>query len=140
MKNVNTSFKKVLSAVAVIAVLVLSGTNANANKEKTKSDSNRIPVEVKYVGTTDASPVLEFTLENESAEDLTVTLRDLEGNILYSGNFSDKKIAKKFQFDNHGLDPIKIKLTVSSKKGSQTEVYQINSNRQVIDEVVIAKM
>ena len=129
-----------LSAVALVAVLVLNAGTAKANNEKPKSVEDRIPVEVKYVGSLNQQPVLEVSLENTNAEDLSVTLKDMDGNVLYSGNFNDKKISKKFQFDNQGSDNIQIKLTVSSKKKSYTEVFQINRSRQVVEEVVISKL
>ena len=140
MKSVNATVKSILSAVALVAVLVLNAGTAKANNEKPKSVEDRIPVEVKYVGSLNQQPVLEVSLENTNAEDLSVTLKDMDGNVLYSGNFNDKKISKKFQFDNQGSDNIQIKLTVSSKKKSYTEVFQINRSRQVVEEVVISKL
>jgi len=60
--------------------------------------------------------------------------------VLYTGNFSDKKIVKRFQFDNSSNDDIKIKLTVSSKKNTQTETFQIKRSSQVVEAVTIAKL
>lgn len=141
MKNVNTSIKRILSLGALVMVLVLNAGIVKANNEKEKVKSaNRMPVELRYVGSIDQQPVLEVAYENEAAEDLNITLRDMDGNILYTGNFNDKKVVKRFQFDNHGTDDIKIKLTVSTKKRSQSDVFQINRSSQVIEEVVIAKL
>lgn len=140
MKSVNATVKSILSAVVLVAVLVMNAGTAKANNEKTKSVEDRIPVEVKYVGSLNQQPVLEISLDNANAEDLSVTLKDMDGNVLYSGNFNDRKISKKFQFDNQGSDNIQIKLTVSSKKKSYTEVFQVNRSRQVVENVVISKL
>jgi hypothetical protein len=140
MKSVNATVKSILSAVALVAVLVLNAGIAKANNEKPKSVEDRIPVEVKYVGSLNQQPVLEISLDNANAEDLSVTLKDMDGNVLYSGNFNEKKISKKFQFDNQGSDNIQIKLTISSKKKSYTEVFQVNRSRQVVENVVISKL
>ncbi|KIC95861.1 hypothetical protein [Flavihumibacter solisilvae] len=140
MKSVNATVKSILSAVALVAVLVLNAGTAKANNEKPKSVEDRIPVEVKYVGSLNQQPVLEISLDNANAEDLSVTLKDMDGNVLYSGNFNEKKISKKFQFDNQGSDNIQIKLTISSKKKSYTEVFQVNRSRQVVENVVISKL
>lgn len=140
MKSVNATMKSVFSALALVAVMVLSAGAAKANTEKNRTEDDRKTVEVKYVGSLNQQPVLEISLENENAEDLNITLKDMDGNVLYSGSFNDKKIVKKFQFDNQGSDAIQIKLTVSSKRKSQTEIFQINRSRQVVEDVVISKL
>lgn len=138
MKTVNTSIKRVITLALVAAVLVLNAGVAKANTGKNKEEKKSI--ELRYVGSIDQQPVLEVAFDNEAGEDTNITLRDTDGNILYTGNFADKKIVKRFQFDNHGSEDIKIKLTVSSKKKSQTETFQINRSSQVIEAVTIAKL
>ncbi len=134
-----TNIKKIASIGALALALALTAGNANANGEKVKNAS-KIPVEVRYVGSIDQQPVLEVAFDNEAGESTNITLRDMDGNVLYTGSFSDKKITKRFQFDNHGLEDIRIKLTVSAGKKSQTEVYEINRNSQVIEEVKVARL
>ncbi|WP_157473857.1 hypothetical protein [Flavihumibacter petaseus] len=139
MKTANTSIKRIAAFGALVLALVFTAGTANANGEKVK-DANRIPVDVRYVGSINQQPVLEVAYDNPAGEAMNITLRDLDGNVLYTGSFTDKKIAKRFQFDNQGSDDIKIKLTVSQGKKSQTEIFQINRNSQVIEQVVVAKL
>ncbi|MCA0396852.1 MAG: hypothetical protein LCH51_05575 [Bacteroidetes bacterium] len=138
MKTVNTQIKRALSLAVLALVLVLNAGVAKANNKK-KIDEKK-SIELRYVGSVNQMPVLEVAYDNEAGEDLNITLRDTEGNVLYTGNFSDKKIVKRFQFDNSGNDDIKIKLTVSSKKNAQTEIFQIKRSSQVVEAVTIAKL
>ncbi|ULQ50695.1 hypothetical protein [Flavihumibacter fluvii] len=140
MKSVNTKLKAMLSVAAVAAVMVLSTGTANANNEKTGVERSVIPVEVKYIGSQNEQPVLEVSLDNAAGEEFKVTLRDENGELLYSGSFTNKKIVKRFQFDNGSDNPMRILLTVSTKKLSQTETFEISKNRQVIEDVVIEKL
>ncbi len=138
MKTVNSQIKRVITLGVLALVLVLNAVIAKANNEK-KSD-DRKSIELRYVGSVNQMPVLEVAYDNEAGEDLNITLRDTDGNVLYTGNSSDKKIVKRFQFDNGSNEDIKIKLTVSSRKKSQTEAFQINRSSQVIEAVTIAKL
>ncbi len=138
MKNTNTHLRNILSAIAVFATLAVGSSSAMANTEKITKKS--VPVEMKYVGSNYQSPVLELSFENASEEDLTIIIRDLDGNTLYTETSSDSKYAKKFQFDNYSIEPIQIKVTVASKKGSTTETFEVARKSQVVEAVVINKL
>jgi hypothetical protein len=140
MKSTNTKLKAMLSAAAVAGMMILSTGAAHANNEKPSTEKSVIPVEVKYVGSLNEQPVLEVSLDNAAGEEFKVTLRDENGELLYSGSFNNKKIVKRFQFDNGSPNPMRILLTVSTKKLSQTETFEISKNRQVIEDVVIEKL
>lgn len=138
MKNTNTHLRNILSAIAVFATLAVGSSSAMANTEKITKKS--VPVEMKYVGSNYQSPVLELSFENASEEDLTIIIRDLDGNTLYTETSSDSKYVKKFQFDNYSIEPIQIKVTVASKKGSTTETFEVARKSQVVEAVVINKL
>ncbi|KIC90486.1 hypothetical protein [Flavihumibacter sp. ZG627] len=138
MKNTNTHLRNILSAIAVFATLAVGSSSAMANTEKRTKKS--VPVEMKYVGSNYQSPVLELSFENASEEDLTIIIRDLDGNTLYTETSSDSKYVKKFQFDNYSIEPIQIKVTVASKKGSTTETFEVARKSQVVEAVVINKL
>ncbi|MCG7857714.1 hypothetical protein [Flavihumibacter sp.] len=138
MKNTNTHLRNILSAIAVFATLAVGSSSAMANTEKRTKKS--VPVEIKYVGSNYQSPVLELSFENASEEDLTIIIRDLDGNTLYTETSSDSKYAKKFQFDNYSIEPIQIKVTVASKKGSTTETFEVTRKSQMVEAVVINKL
>jgi hypothetical protein len=140
MKSVNTKMKAMLSAAAVAAVMILSTGSAQAGGEKNNGEKSIIPIEVKYIGSQNEQPVLEVSLDNASGEEFKVTLRDENGELLYSGSFNNKKFVKRFQFDNGSSNPMRILLTISNKKLSQTETFEISKNRQIIEDVVIEKL
>lgn len=140
MKNVNMSLKSIVATLAVAVLVSFSAAPAFASNEKKTNKNNRVPVEVKYIGSKDQSPVVELSLDNESGEEITVQLRDLDGYVLYSVTTSDKKISRKFQIDNYSMEPIQLKVAIAGKGKLQTEVFQINRSRVVVEDVVVAKM
>lgn len=133
------NLKSVLASLAIAALLAVSANPVLANTEKRVS-KNRVPVEVKYVGSNNQSPVVEISLDNEEGKEVTVQLRDLDGYILYTATTSEKKITRKFQIDNYSLEPIQLKVAVTINGKVQTEVFQINRNRTVVEDVVVSKL
>lgn len=133
------NLKSVLASLAIAAMLAVSANPVFANTEKRVS-KNRVPVEVKYVGSNNQSPVVEISLDNEEGKEVTVQLRDLDGYILYTATTSEKKITRKFQIDNYSLEPIQLKVAVTINGKVQTEVFQINRNRTVVEDVVVSKL
>ena len=141
MKSNQTKLKAMLSVAAIAMVMVFSSFSANANGEKIDSAKSIIPVEVKYVGSFNNQPVLEVNLDNADGEEYKVTLKGENGELLYSATFKDKKITKRFQFDNAGINPtMRIQLTVATKKLSQTSNFEISNKRQVIEDVIVEKL
>lgn len=139
MKNTSMNLKSVLASLAIAALLAVSANPVLANTEK-RASKNRVPVEVKYVGSNNQSPVVEISLDNEEGKDVTVQLRDLDGYILYTATTSEKKITRKFQIDNNSLEPIQLKVAVTVNGKVQTEVFKIERNRTVVEDVVVSKL
>jgi hypothetical protein len=139
MKNTSMNLKSVLASLAIAALLAVSANPVLANTEK-RANKNRVPVEVKYVGSNNQSPVVEISLDNEEGKEVTVQLRDLDGYVLYTATTSEKKITRKFQIDNYSLEPIQLKVAVTVNGKVQTEVFQINRNRTVVEDVVVSKL
>lgn len=133
------NLKSVLASLAIAALLAVSANPVLANTEK-RASKNRVPVEVKYVGSNNQSPVVEISLDNEEGKDVTVQLRDLDGYILYTATTSEKKITLKFQIDNNSLEPIQLKVAVTVNGKVQTEVFKIERNRTVVEDVVVSKL
>jgi len=133
------NLKSVLASLAIAALLAVSANPVLANTEK-RASKNRIPVEVKYVGSNNQSPVVEISLDNEEGKEVIVQLRDLDGYVLYTATTSEKKITRKFQIDNSSMEPIQLKVAVTINGKVQTEVFQINRNRTVVEDVVVSKL
>lgn len=139
MKIANINMKTVFASLAIAVMVVAAATPALANNEKRAGKKN-IPVEVKYVGSNNQSPVVELSLDNAEGKEVTVQLRDLDGYLLYTVTSSDKKITRKFQIDNHSLEPIQLKVAVTINGKVQTDLFQINRNRVVVEDVVVSKL
>ena len=137
MKSVNNTLR---SLVTVVMMVVLSVAFTTANASENKPAKNETPVDVKYVGTINYQPVLQIQFDNETEEEVTVTLRDEDGTYLYSESFSGKKYSKKFQFEKPADTDLNVQLVITSKSKKEAQVFNINKNTRFVEDVVISKV
>jgi hypothetical protein len=133
-KQTLSKFRNVVRNIFLAGLFIIAIAPAHA-QDKVKSR----PVEIKYLGTLDGQPVFQVEFENTNAEKLSVSLRDEYGTVLYDERFKDKKFSKKFKLET-GADPVKLKFTLSNEKENQTEVFQINTNVRVVQDVVVTRL
>ena len=89
---------------------------------------------VKHISTTNDKIVFQLSLDNETGEKFTVSIKDLVGNTLFQDTYSEKKFDKKFVFDkseNIG----KLTFVLRSLKDNQTQVFEINTVTRVVENV-----
>jgi hypothetical protein len=136
MKSAYANLKNMLPAALVALVLLASTTKAVANNENPAVS----PVVVKYLGLLNTFPVFQVDLLNEGREQLVLTFKNPEGEVLYTTKLNDKAYTKKFQFTANEPETMEITLYVYSEKTKQTQAYRINKISRVIDDVVINKV
>lgn len=135
MKIANNTIKSTVTLAVLAIVLVFSSAKANAT-DKIKNPT----VEVKYIGTVDNSPLFQVEFDNVEGEEIYISLRDVNGNILYAGTTKEKRFSKRFRLENIELNDTKITLNVRSKKATQSTVFEINKSVRQVEEVVVNKL
>ncbi|MDB5202331.1 MAG: hypothetical protein JWQ27_1740 [Ferruginibacter sp.] len=136
MKTTTINRKNLFVAAATFLTVLMSAGQVNAIGQNPVS----APVAVKYLGTIDAQPVFLLNVDNTAAEELTITFKNKEGEVLYSQKVTDKKFSKRFQFAAADTEEINLKLLVYSNNTKQTQVYEINKTTRVVDDVVINQL
>ena len=99
-----------------------------------------VPVEIRYLGMMDNLPVFQIEFENTTSEVYVVSIKDGEGNILYTEKVKAKKFVKKFKWDRSDPDQSRLTFTLSSHKESHSQVFEINTNIRVVEDVVVTKL
>jgi hypothetical protein len=133
--NLRNAAKNMFTFLAVAALVIAGTTSAQAS-----DTPKNTPVEIKYLGSFNSKPVFEIAFDNADSEEIYLTLKDNDGNILYSEVVKDKKFSRKIQLDNEELYGSKVTLTLRSRKGTQHQVFQINKNVRVVEDVQIARV
>lgn len=141
MRVVNANYSRFFKT----AVLVLSLTGAYAATYATPASQGIMnggpgvgKTEVSHLASDGESLLFEVKVENASGEKFYVLVKDENNNTLYRGSFSGKEFNKKFRLpkseSNH------ITFIVRGESGVSTETFQINTNRRVVEEVVVTKV
>ena len=137
MKNFsNLSLKNVLRSVAFTALVAFLFVPSTV----LATDTKPLPLaEIKYIGSIDFKPVFQIDFNNEDAAEVNLLLRDENGTIIYFEVIKDKKYSRKIQLENIERNA-RVTLKLRSKKGSQSQVFQINKSTRIVEDVVIAKV
>lgn len=138
MKTINFNLSKVFSIALLFVTFIAVSAPAMANNDKVKK--GELPAELTYLGSVNHSPVFQLDFKNEGGENVNISLRTVDGDILYATNFTGETFSKKFQFDKAELSTMQLKLVVSSKKKVQVQNFQISHSNRVVEEVVVGKL
>ena len=138
MKNLsNINLGKAVRRVVTSATLlfVLFSTTAVHATGKVKNP----PADIKYIGSVDSKPIFQIDIANEDAQEVSLTLKDQDGTVIYADLIKDKSYTRKIQLENVDSN-LKLTLSLRSKKGVQTQQFQINKNVRVVEDVVVDKL
>jgi hypothetical protein len=133
----NTMVKKVVSALSIVLVIALVQPAMAFDGGKEKTTNSPSLIEVKHLGTIDSKDLIRIQFDNSKGEDLSLIIKDTDGNELYSEDFSDTKFSKKFLLNMPDFDQQKIEVTVTSKNSGFTQTYNINKEVKEINEIVV---
>lgn len=132
MNNVVKTF------LSLVTVLVLS-TVAFANGEKAPKNTNS-SIEVKHIGNYENQPIFQLNLTTAEADEFTITLRDSDGNVLYSDKEKGTSITRKFLLTTQEIGDNIVTIEVRAKKSPKAEVYTINRKQNLIEEMFVTKI
>ena len=128
------TIKPTVAALFLLAVLHTAPAHAADIKPK------EAPAEVLYLGTVAGKPVFQILFTNTTGEKVSISLRDEAGNVIFSDVSSEKNYTRKLQFDELDTEKIKLKLTLRTKKETQTQAFEITKNTRVIEDVAVVTL
>lgn len=142
MRVVNANiFSKFFKA----AVLVVSLSGAYAATMAAPSPYvvvNKEPgfgnAKITHIGSDSQSLLVELSFENNTGERVAVIVKDENSHTLYRGWFNEKDFSKKFRLPK--TESEKLTVIIRSESGKASEAFEINSNRRVIEDVVVKKV
>lgn len=131
-----TSISKIkLVALALATIFTTSVTfAAPANNENNK------PEEVRYVGNVNELPVYRLSLNSKNTATYIVSIKDNDGNILYSERVSGKGIVRNYQLDEAPSNDYSLTFEVNNITEKTNSVYNINKTKKIFDEVEVSKL
>lgn len=141
MKNAtfsgNTLTRVLKASVSALLILVLAGTTpVHAANDKGKDE----PAAVKYLGSVNGKPTFQIAVNNPLGEELSLSLRDEEGYLIYSDVVKDKTYSRNLQFDELDANRLKVTLTVRGKKDTKTQTFEITKSTRMVEDVAVVSL
>jgi hypothetical protein len=140
MKKQNNPFyvigKKFLGLSLAGFLLVGSASAKSPNDSITKEKEPA----VYYIGTLDGQPVFRVHFDNQENAVYSLSILDEDGSLLYSEKIKGKAFSKSFKFERTDRQNTKLRFVLAGNKGNKTQVFQVDNNIQVINDVVVTRL
>lgn len=128
--------------IMTIALIALS-TIGSINTASAAKDPND-PIELKYMGKTENQPVFQLDLNNTTASEYYISIKDENGAVLYSEKVNGENITRNYRFDIRGFDlstsDFGITVEVTPSTTHKTEVFHVKSTAHVVEDYEVAKL
>ena len=121
-------------------LVVLSITGLTSGKAYGQSIISNSKPSIQYVGKVNDQLVFQFDYDNPTNDAVNVVIKDEDGNVLYADRFKDKKLTKKFKVNTAEYGDVRLTFVVSTEKERTSQVFQVNTNTRVIDDVVVTNL
>lgn len=132
MKTVIMNYKKIAIALATVFTLGLSSAAFAANEA---------PAELKFLGKQQEQPLFQLNLNNSDNNSYIVTVKDGQGNILFTEKLAGENISRTYKLNTEDLEMISgTTFEVTNTKTKNTSVYKIKNNVKVVTDVEVAKL
>lgn len=125
-----------LSAIALMTILSVAATS---NVKASEDIKPKAGIDLKFIGNNENQPVFQLNVHNTEEDEFTVTFRDDQNNILYTGKLKGVSVTKNFQLNTEDGDGT-LSVEVKSRKTNKSEVYKINKTVSYTQEIVVNKL
>ncbi len=131
---------KFITAAFLSATLLLTSAHSNAATPSTSielisgTDSN-----IQFTGSTEDALMFKVYINNDNAQPFTLTIKNQEGNVLYTGTFKSANFEKVFKVLKGDDNSQRYYFTINSAKNGN-ETYVVSTKTQTVDDVTINKL
>lgn len=122
----------------VIAFFTAFSLAAASGKAAGKNPGD-LPVELKFLGHVKNQPMFQLNFSGDAEENkFTITIRDEEGNTIFSENIIGEVFSKKFLLNTDELGDETILVEITGRNSGRKNVYKIDRSTRFIQETAIS--
>lgn len=122
-------------SLALVAVILGTSFTAKAQQAETNPE-----LKIQFAGKFKNQPVFEVLFYKADTELYTISVQDAQGYLFYTENIKSNNYSKKFLLDIPESELGDIIITLTDKRGSQKQVYKINSKVSEVHHFAITKI
>jgi hypothetical protein len=142
--TVKNSMKTIAAAAAALVLLAGSPASSFAgtgtDKHKTSHSGPETAVNVQYIGADDKMFEFKVEFENPTAQKFNLTIRNDEGDVVYSKNYNDVHFAKNIKLMKEGNDMENIRPTFAITVGNRLVLRSFKITSSVTSKVEVTKL
>mgnify|MGYP000934483683 FL=1 len=97
------------------------------------------PEEVRYVGSVNDLPVYRLSLNNKNENTYIVSIKDNDGNVLFSEKISGKQIVRNYQIVELPSYQYSLSFEVNNISDKTSAIYEISKTEKIYTEVEVSK-
>lgn len=132
----HASVKKFLFGFGLAGFLLIGSASGASAQDTAKPQ----PAAVSYIGSLDGQPVFKVDLDNKDGSVYNFKIKDDRGAVLYAEKITKQQFSKKFKFDRNNEEEVKLIFTLTSDKRTQSQEFRINTQTQVLNDIVVTKL
>jgi len=141
VKNSNSVLKTI--AVAATAAVLFAGSpissfaNTVSEKNKTVNYGPESAVNVQYIGADEKMFEFKVEFENPSAQKFTLIVKNDDGTVIYSKEYSDVHFAKTIHLMKEGMDAQNIYPTFAISVGTRLVQRSFSIEKKLTENVIV---
>jgi hypothetical protein len=144
VKNSN-SVLKTIAVAATTAVLIAGSSissfaNTISEKNKTANYSPESTVNVQYIGADEKMFEFKVEFENPTAQKFTLIIKNDEGSVIFSKEYSDVHFAKTVRLMKDGIDTENIHPTFAISAGTKLLQRSFAIEKTITEDVTVTKL
>jgi len=141
LRDAKSATANFLKSILLTGGIMLTLAEAKAQAIHTAATEDVSPVKsaiIRHIGNDGDNMYFQVLLNNDSGEKFYLTIKDLDGIILFQEVYNDKKFDKKFRLTKGETD--KVTFVLKSARNNTSQSFEINSNTKMVEEIVVKRM
>ncbi len=122
--------KKLMNKYRILAIAAVMASFGFATVAQAAGGNNKAPFELKWIGNKNESPVFKLALNNATAGDYSIVIKDASNQVLYAEKLKGSNITRLYQLQNQGTEDgdTDILFEVTDRSNNATVVYKVNTS------------
>lgn len=121
--------KKLMNKYRILAIAAVMASFGFATVAQAAGGNNKAPFELKWIGNKNESPVFKLALNNATAGEYSIVIKDENNQVLYAEKLKGSNITRLYQLQNQGTEDgdTDIVFEVTDRSTNATVVYKVNT-------------
>jgi hypothetical protein len=134
MKTAVNNFR-LLAAAMIVLFSISFATTAQAN-----NTGEKLPVVVKCIGYENESPIFHVSFANEAEEEFLFTIKDVQGNLIYSDRIKGTSMQRKFKLVSEDVPYDEFNFEFTNLKTNTTVKYKVVAKTRIVNDTEVTKV